>query len=89
MGYGGGSNAAKWAYINTGSSHWGKVYAIQKAREDRNRISSQSPSHSSLSSPVFTYKPRTCFKEGLNGVCVNCNKTIEHHTPSKKYCPKR
>jgi hypothetical protein len=29
----GGAERAKWAYINTGDSHWGMVYGILKNRE--------------------------------------------------------
>jgi len=89
MGYGGGANAAKWAYINSGNSHWSKVHAILKNKERSERSSasfSGGPNYGSSSMPH--YQPRQEYKEGPNEKCARCGRGLNSHTPAKKWCPK-
>jgi hypothetical protein len=88
----GGSNAARFAFINSSGlarSHWGKVYAIQKNREN-------ATSHQTAPTPTFTPSisnyhprlPRKIYSAGSDLTCIHCRKNLEAHTKVKKFCPK-
>ena len=86
---GGGSNAAKFAFINSSGvarSHWGMVYAIQRNREDSAR---RSAIEFQNSAPFYSPRsPRKVYSAGTNMACLHCNKNLEAHTRVKKFCPK-
>jgi hypothetical protein len=82
----GGTNRAKWAYINSSGSersHWGRVHAILQARDNH----TSAPSYPATS--VFVGIGRKSFLEGIDKKCQHCHREIEFHTPLKKLCPKK
>ncbi len=85
-----GSNASKWAMINSSGarrSHWGKVHAIQKSREARANNGGGGFSGGTLQSYTTHYQSRKAFKEGADKGCLHCGHGINKHTPVKKWCP--
>jgi len=96
--YSSGTNRARWAYIHSGSSHWGKIFAINAARDGQPIRPSFSAPVRQAPNPSVSVVPRKpsmsiqrgrgVFTAGPDGKCTVCGCTIERHTPAIKQCPR-